>query len=96
MRLMGKSKTIFCIFYPIFLFSISFWCRPPLPGRKGEEVYQVPPSSPVNGESIATAVISKPNGGTTAAAIQAPAGRGSKPYIESGRLGNQSAAIFCH
>ncbi len=56
--------------------------------RGGEEGghYQVPPSSPVNGEIAAAAALALAGGSPTTASVQpVPAGgRGSKPYIESG------------
>jgi hypothetical protein len=56
--------------------------------RGGEEggYYQVPPSSPVNGEKAAAAALALAGGTPTAASVQPgpSGGRGSKPYIESG------------
>jgi hypothetical protein len=64
--------------------------------RGGEEGghYQVPPSSPVNGEIAAAAALALAGGTSTTASVQpAPSGgRGSKPYIESG-MGEPSQKI---
>jgi hypothetical protein len=64
-------------------------CRPPLPGRKGgpgsgEDGYQVPPSSPVNGDAASAAIAALNTGPVAATGQPGPSSRGSKPYIESG------------
>jgi hypothetical protein len=66
--------------------------------RGGEEggYYQVPPSSPVNGEIAAAAALALAGGSPTTASVQPgpSGGRGSKPYIESG-MEDPSQKLSC-